>query len=516
MSELYDVVIAEDEPIQLRSLASIVAGSELPFRVVGSAQNGDEALEMIRRQKPSLVIVDVQMPKKSGLEVIKYIHDHRLPVASMVISGYGEFQYAQEALRCGAGDYLLKPVSRQQMASALSGVLARFRKDAPLEDEFSFQHALSGVFTRLPEHCALYFLALVSVGNYPFASSASDSQQANLTELVSRCARQVLKPSERYWSARASTPNKMYCFFGVPDKARAAAVCSELYRAASEWPQRGDVCGPVSLIASRPVTAETIMAERARLEDNLRHVAVFGRNAFVGFDTCVARHSNQETMNQCAMFADQMTQSLAANDERRFRAALSLELGYWERAACATQTMLGILKFQYLLMVRTATKSGGRDLSSGCIDWEERFDEAFSASKSWEQLSARLFNLFLSIRGEANQASDNDAIAAKIERYLLENYASHITNQTLSQQFGFVPSYVSKLFKSYKGVSPGDYLTQIRIEKAKELIRFNPKLALSDVATAVGFSDPSYFSRLFKRAEGVMPTEFRDGPDILR
>ncbi|MBE5773823.1 MAG: response regulator [Clostridiales bacterium] len=106
-------------------------------------------------------------------------------------------------------------------------------------------------------------------------------------------------------------------------------------------------------------------------------------------------------------------------------------------------------------------------------------------------------------------SGDRKDPASRIRKYIDENYTEHITNQTLAAMFGYVPSYISILFKKEYGVSPTDYLMNKRIESAKQLIRVNPDMLIRDVALKVGFKSQNHFSRCFKASEGVWPTDYR-------
>jgi AraC-like DNA-binding protein len=95
-----------------------------------------------------------------------------------------------------------------------------------------------------------------------------------------------------------------------------------------------------------------------------------------------------------------------------------------------------------------------------------------------------------------------------IEQYLRDNYRRHINNQTLGSAFGYVPSYISMLFRQAYGVSPGEYLTRIRLEQAKQLMLRHPDMRIREVAERVGFKSQHHFSRTFKKREGVRPASF--------
>ncbi|MEG2174689.1 MAG: response regulator, partial [Oscillospiraceae bacterium] len=215
MSETYDVVIAEDETVQLRSLSAMVTASDLPFRVVGMAQDGDEAIAFIKQLKPQLVIVDIQMPRCSGLEVLKYIAEHKLGITSIVISGFTAFEYAQEALRYGAGEYLLKPVTRAQLFNTLQVFLTRFRDNGRTGERFSLHRMLSGAPTELPGACSHFFLMLVSIGNYPYSVAAPEMAEINLSRMAMQSAERLLQVDEQFFMTRGPAVGQIYCLFGI-------------------------------------------------------------------------------------------------------------------------------------------------------------------------------------------------------------------------------------------------------------------------------------------------------------
>ena len=101
-----------------------------------------------------------------------------------------------------------------------------------------------------------------------------------------------------------------------------------------------------------------------------------------------------------------------------------------------------------------------------------------------------------------------EGLVARMEQYLSDNYSQDVTNETLSVQFGYVPSYLSRIFRDQMGVSPMAYLTRLRLEMAKELLRKHRDLLVRDVAQLVGYTDVSHFSKLFKKTAGLWPSQY--------
>ncbi|ANY65812.1 hypothetical protein BBD42_04525 [Paenibacillus sp. BIHB 4019] len=123
-------LIVEDEPRMREGLKRIIFWEKYGFNVCGDAENGRQALELIEREQPALVITDIRLPGITGLELMKDVTG-RMDTCFIVISGYDEFEYVKTALICGAVDYILKPVEEEQLIGALLRVKKRLLKALP-------------------------------------------------------------------------------------------------------------------------------------------------------------------------------------------------------------------------------------------------------------------------------------------------------------------------------------------------------------------------------------------------
>lgn len=119
----YKYIIAEDESLIRKNLVKKINALNLPLVSAGEAVNGLEAIELIEKHCPELVLTDIRMPQCDGLELVKYLHDNYPKTKVIVLSGYDDFTYAQTALRYSVRDYLLKPISSEALLEALQGVL---------------------------------------------------------------------------------------------------------------------------------------------------------------------------------------------------------------------------------------------------------------------------------------------------------------------------------------------------------------------------------------------------------
>lgn len=140
---------------------------------------------------------------------------------------------------------------------------------------------------------------------------------------------------------------------------------------------------------------------------------------------------------------------------------------------------------------------------------KERLVEAFYTSIN-ENLKEDILK-----ESEGLKQQGTEALIQKVEMYIREHLTETITAKELEKEFGLVAPYLGKLFKDYTGFSPGQYIQMLRIEHAKCLLAVNSSLLAKDVAEMVGYSDPAYFSKLFKKKVGVWPSEYRSKMEKL-
>lgn len=132
---MYKIFLADDEIWVIMGLKKLIEKTGAPFRVVGEANNGIVALEEIEEKKPDVLITDIRMPGMDGLQLMQKIQEKNLDTRVVLVSGYAEFNYAQQAMRMGAVDYLLKPVEEEALAEVLERLETMLNKDGKKTEE---------------------------------------------------------------------------------------------------------------------------------------------------------------------------------------------------------------------------------------------------------------------------------------------------------------------------------------------------------------------------------------------
>lgn len=208
-------------------------------------------------------------------------------------------------------------------------------------------------------------------------------------------------------------------------------------------------------------------------------------------------HQTNGSAGDVAILIQEARSMICARDGESGEQALNRMFGYVKREGW-TLREVAVLLTSVVYQLETENLINGETAG--------KLREAISKCSGTNGIS-QLQSVFATIicKGEGDR---NDP-ASRIRRYIDEHYAEHITNQTLASMFGYVPSYISILFKKEYGVSPTDYLMKKRIESAKQLMRMNPDMLIRNVAQKVGFKSQNHFSRCFKTSEGIWPTDYR-------
>ena len=132
---IFSIILADDEQQILYGMKKGIEWEKLGFRVAGVAQNGKEALELMEEVHPDLVISDIKMPFMDGLELSDILKKKMPKIQIIILSGYGEFDYAKEAIKIGVTDYLTKPVTGEQLLEALNKVKQKLDKKKRQEED---------------------------------------------------------------------------------------------------------------------------------------------------------------------------------------------------------------------------------------------------------------------------------------------------------------------------------------------------------------------------------------------
>ncbi len=528
---MYKAIICDDDEIITEGLKAFLPWKDLGVELCGTAYDGQSAKELIDRFQPDIMISDVRMPMATGIELTRYAKRKNPDIKAIIISGYDNFRYAQEAIKAEAMDYLLKPLDEDELLRVLKKAIADLdRIEAEntirLEDGKAYtksaMHCLinegSGAFIRrygeeklreLENACG--GICLLLVDHYEaWSVHLSEEQRALVTEMFYRCA--------------ASFRENLVLFENGEGSAACYVICEsnrETERVMKSFAQRSRE------EVGRLFEGQTLTAVYSRSSRNIRElwrlsaeVRKAARQSFVYtegsdiFSEDAVRISDKEEKQQVDI-----------HDIINVKRLVNLIMA-WDREGIGKELMEietslkanGGKSYLYLQAAAAGfygtlieeIQNLGVDTKEMGIHSMQEYRKIMSAGNVEEAVQALGKSIFDIVdRLEENSQHKYRKLVATAEKYIDAHYMERdLSLERTAREIHISPSYFSLLFRNETGVTFSDYLIRKRIEKAKELLR-NTDLKAYEIAEKVGYDTAAYYSTAFKKATGYSPTEYK-------
>lgn len=488
-------VLVEDEPLILKQLECSICACSLQYHVVGTASNGKEGLDLIRHCKPDVIITDIQMPILSGLDMIAQAREEGLGGHYLILSGYGEFEYAQSALRLNVEDYLLKPVDPDDLEVQLKTLT----QEITAGKEHDFAAYVRQWFNLdihpkemapLPAGEVCYFI-FAEVGA---AASRTYGEFSPGVQFWKENGFDWLPQIEEKWQIHMEHFSGKYAnehVFAMLQTREGGG--KKIRMIAEEILASCQNKLPICMIVTEAMYAPEDFVQQIHSVEECRMMAFpFGASGVwcMGFDQLPAI---QEVLpDSFCILSSKIVEQMP------YQTAKILEklVTYWEKEQPCEAVLLRQL--EYLLSRlrdcgrETDTLTAG-ELLADALDFHDVVDMLY---------------LFLRTPITADKNTGALGQITEIKRYIDTNYAKELNYRVLYENFGYNEKYIAYLFKREMGISPSKYIINVRIEAAKRLLLTRPDLLQKDVAQKVGFTDPLYFSRVFRDVVGLSPSKF--------
>jgi two-component system, response regulator YesN len=529
---MYKLLIVDDEQIVLDSVKYIVENFMDNSLRTETARSGREAIEKAEVFRPDIVIMDIKMPGISGLDAIADIKKFHSSALFIVVTAYEKFDLAKEALHLGAIDYINKPLSRDKLVSAIENAIRI--KDAErkkLETELELKEKMA-------------FLLPVLESGFIYSMIFSDDHTVELESF-----RKILDINKDGGYVMTVEFGEEESAGGIANSIGTSIKNQKAYPMLRDAIKESCTCivGPVMLnriINYVPCDCDTEEYERriealeaaARVYGKLKNVAG-NMEFFIGIGKCYRELGNiyksyEESLKaigyECSggifhindiPLERSFDKSYPEHEEKLLLKKITS--GETETCLVAFEHIFDWLRDKYgskkqeitssltelvVLLGRIAKDYGAGGSNLASTDYLNEFlaIDDINTLKAW--LKNRIRNICEEISSIKEKKLSFVIVSSK--EYISNNYCREIALEDVSREVNVSPNYFSKLFKDETGSNFIDYLTTLRIEKAKKLLS-DSKYVNKEICYQIGYSDPNYFSRIFKRIVGVTPTEYR-------
>lgn len=499
---MYRVLIAEDSKPILRNIQSLLTSLELPLELAAKAANGEEALELIRKQHFDLLLTDIRMPKMDGLTLIEQAKQLHPRLLAVLISGYNDFEYTRKAINLQVFDYLLKPVERKQLAEVMGRAMEQLNGQGHEELE-SWKEIVD--LREVPDTdrkgLQLYGNNLLILQKQPFTKgSAAWSRQAvqQYTAEFFKLHGCLVYPSWNPKQMLAVVPKAAMEGYGSLNE------CANKLRKHLE--QHGL---PVSIVGrSQSPEPGMLKAVYHQMSDLLQARLRIKQSIVLDGDHAVPQSqsdSDQESMERelLTSFTDML---------RGYRKEQLLLKGKEQMSRWAEEDSRLAQLERFIRMLTEAFMQAGAELDTDIrISMEHEARHLLNAD-SYEDFSIRfeawLKQVFEQLQSLRRKSAEE--LFRQIDQYTRGNLYSQLSITDVARKFHVSPSYVSRIMKRYAESSFVQYYTRLKITEACRLMADRSDMKVKEISDALSFSDQHYFSKVFKEYTGLCPTDYRE------
>ena len=521
---MYKVIIVDDEPYIREGLTRLIPWEDYGLEVCGESDNGIAALKMIHALNPEIVITDIKMPEMDGLEMIKKstqgLNSH---CKFIILSGYEDFKYAQAAMKYDVSQYILKPIDEDELIQALLELKKTITKEKNKENEErigeeaiardTIRKLLAGkIDDNITEFSGRLLNAnngeplsfiLIEIINYKdfLVNQNSDEFEISLADTYRNIVKTIGKENTM------NITEEGVFRFGVLVNSQILnryngnleLLCNKLYKNISDDSKR-----KTAVYAGRRVTRLLNVETSYQSCFHAMEKNFFHREPGVIYYSDIKNntfnyHFKNEISNTRLLYiiANNKIDELQIALEDYFAALEKQSLAPEVVRACVIEFMLEAVKI-------ISDNNGDAD------NLVTHFRINDISRLSINDLKKLQYNFCVSSAGILKKLRKNSHsdIISEVESFIRHNYKNNINLKSISEHFYINPVYLGQLFKKTTGAYFNDYLHDLRIKEAVNLLS-KTKMKIYEISGEVGYSDSDYFIRKFKKTMGTSPSKYR-------
>lgn len=501
---MINIVVVDDEERIRQGLAKLIAQAGDQYNVVGVFANGAELLEQWSELTVDFVLTDIKMPKMNGLELIERLRERSPDAKVAIISGFDDFTFARQALRFGVEEYLLKPVDKgelEQLLRKVSDGLAKEqeKKHAMQEDQLGL--LLFNEADLLPKQLRLEAgkaLELSPLFSEPYAVFVIRGELAPSPEAALESAAAGWLPQWKLLPGEDA--HVLLVGLSPTDHAERTAELGQtlLHRLPPSFEGRigcSDAFRGANWLREAYRQAELAL-QSAWYESGRRAIALYSslpKKTHAASPLLILLDKEfQETM---AMADFARAQEAVA---KWFKAGKE-EMPAWPELRESCEAVLAFIQRHGA----DKAADGAQPAPPVAPCEPQRYPNFEAFAKFYLGEIEEQFRRLQDLRQE-------NRVVERVKAYIVQHYTEELELNRLAEEVYLTPSYLSKLFKTETGETITDFLISVRIDKAKELLRDQIALKTYAIGEKVGYADPAYFNKVFKKVVGCTPKEYRD------
>ncbi|WP_350343038.1 response regulator transcription factor [Proteinivorax tanatarense] len=499
------VMLVDDEPLILEGLKNIINWESFGFKVVSIASHGKEAIEKYKANPADLVITDVKMPNMGGLELIKALKAENNEVKSIVLSGFQEFDYVKKGLELGIENYLLKPVDQEELLLSLKGVKEKINntliqqksslvmRDQGLWRWINGQMSFDDLRQRLSFYTGMDITFPINIGLLKI-----ECQQSS--EILINRLQKEMEKREKTIAVVSPLGHMFFLWCGI-DEDKLKEEIADLKKRLKKDTEKGEYILVYSKKVKEPekihdAFKEIEMASELKMllpkqeHKNIDYIYFKESKNVKEEHTYLSNHLSQEIIEK-----------ITEGEYDLVEKELGKTFDYYN-----SQNLKVIVKSILLELLFFIKNNFFLQLE------HEQYVKKVHAILNLQSVEEAKITLTHCIElletSKIEDKSKHSPIIETILKHIHQNYAEDMSLKTLGALYHISPIYLGQLFQKEVNYSFTKYLNSVRIKKAKEYL-LNSYEKAGSIGNKVGYADPAYFYKQFKKQEKMTPSQWR-------
>ena len=533
----HNILIVDDEQLIRQGLRARIEYLGIDVDEIFEAENGLMALRLQEEHPIDVVITDIRMPDMDGLELIQEMQKKNNQIKFVVLSGYAEFSYAETAIRLGVKAYLLKPVSNDDLKAAFDKAYKEMEQTASVRQEvqmkkrmdrekqvYQQEKALNALFSsqeagavtreQLCKLCgydekmwaggaeSVLYLAILHINKESFEHQRFRPVDHELVRFMIRnIFEEIQAPCEKLLVNSLSDTRQMYGIFIGDDKKKLRMEVERIYlrmRSVLEKKMGIYLTIGVSRCRSQLEGKETSEARQA-----LKERIIYGKANIYFYEDIRILGEQEFPVSQLHL----LEQYIEHNEIFKVK-NLVQEIFSEELVKKYGSAYLRIMWIRILNLLLHHYERRGRNAAE--IEKMLQNYNLLDRIQSLQEIRQKIIEMVMECVSTESVADAN--ARSKIQMaigYIQEHFAENLTVNVLAEHYGMSPNYFSSMFKKEMSRSAVNYITELRINQARELL-YHSELSVVDISKKVGYEDSQYFFRVFKKYLGMTPLQYRE------
>lgn len=521
---MYRVMIVDDEPLILAGIASMIDWAEQNVEIISKASNGQQALEQMKEQRPDIVITDIKMPGMNGIELMRSAREQGYDeIAFILLTNLEEFQLAKEALRLGAVDYLVKmELTEEKLRESLQHAIEKCgsgeRREATEQltpamnaqkcvehllvgDDFGEDAAWTSAVQYLKEPVAV--LINFDYGYRQYTERFTREEQRKILMFAEDIIGQMVKGYfDAYTLLHRGVDGLLLVVSTEQIERYQDKLRNMMTRLSSVVRDYFEV--PVSLAVSE--RKESLKEFEMMLYEAMTAMNYHFRHAedAIVFYAGEMEAKSEHTANfHIGIVRHDIYMAVMANDGGKMSEIMNQVIRLLEEYRLPKEQAVNACAnlYFYTSMLFSTDESA--------FPYEVNIMEKLGQMGTLEQIVEWISMFRDAVAHALDERSDQktDIIAAQACRYVREHYQDKLTLGQVAEALGISSGYLSTVFSKHVGESFSNYVAEVKVEKAKELLKEH-RYMMYEISDQLGFENPFYFSKVFKKFAGVSPKEY--------